>query len=936
MARKISGITIEIDGNTTKLQDSLKKVDSQLKTTQNELKNVERKLKLNPSGFELLKQKQKDLQTAIKQTEERLKMLKQAQENAVKGTQEWDNLQREINDTEAELKGLEAQYKEFGSAAAQAVKQVGEKMKDIGGKMQEVGRNMTRYVTLPIVAAGTAAVKKFAEVDKTMQLTNKTMGNSAEEAELLNDAMENAAANSIFGMSEAATATLNFARAGLNAKQSAFALAPAMNLAAGEGGNLDTVSQGLVATINGFQDGFENAADYADVFAAACNNSALDIDSMVGAMSTAAPIFNTAGYTIRDAALYMGIMANNGIEASEAANALKTGLAKLISPAKEGSEWMEKLGITVTNTDGSMKDSVTIQRELHDAFAGLSESEQIAAASAIFGKNQMSKWLALINTAPESVDDLSDSLEKCKGTTDEMSTAMMGGFGGSIEKLKSSLDVLMTSLGRLAAEFLQPVIDKVQGWVDKFNSLDDGTKKTIIKIAGIVAAVGPLLIIGGKLITGIGMLLTFAPMIGSAFLPIVAVIGLIIAAGILLIKNWDKLKKGVKQLVKDMKKGWDTLKKDVVQAATDIKTKVTNAWNTMKTSVTNTVNNLKTTVQTAWTNLKTNVTNTVNNLKTSVQTAWNNLKTNVTNTVNNLKTAVTTAWNNLKTAVVNTVNNLKSSLQTAWNNIKTTVVNAVNSLKTTVTTAWESLKTSVVNTANNLKSSLETAWNNIKTSVTNAVNNLKTNVTNAWSNLKSSVETVVSNLHSSISNAWSNIQSSVSNAVSNLKSSAVNAFNSVKDSASSIFESIKSAITSKIEAAKSAISNTIQSIKNLFNFSWSLPHIKVPHFGITGYTTILGAQIPQIGVSWYKKAYENPVMFTSPTVVATPGGMKGFGDGHGAEIVLGLNKLRELVGSSGDITVNVYAQPGMNEKALADMVAQRIQQTVNNRRAVWA
>ena len=187
-------------------------------------------------------------------------------------------------------------------------------------------------------------------------------------------------------MNDAATATLNFARAGLDAEQAAAALAPAMNLAAGEGGNLDTVSGGLVATINGFHGSFEEAGHYADVFAAACNNSALDVDSLSGAMSVAAPIFSAAGYTVNDAALYMGVMANNGIEADKAANSLKTGLARLISPAKDGAAKMAELGISVTNADGTMKNSIQIQRELHDAFGKLSESEQIAAASAIFGK----------------------------------------------------------------------------------------------------------------------------------------------------------------------------------------------------------------------------------------------------------------------------------------------------------------------------------------------------------------------------------------------------------------------------------------------------------------------------------------------------------------------------------------------------------------------
>lgn len=395
--------------------------------------------------------------------------------------------------------------------------QIGGAFEKVGGKITSVGKTATATLTTPIVGAAGVAISKFADVDKTMQLTNQTMGNGKKEAQLLDKAMKEAAANSTFGMSEAATASLNFARAGLTAQQAADTLAPAMNLAAGEGGNLDTVSSGLVATINGFGDSFGSAGKYADVFASACNNSALDVDSLSGAMSVAAPIFNAAGYAVEDAALYMGVMANAGIPASEAANSLKTGMARLISPAKDGAEWMDKLGINITNADGSMKDSVTVQKELHEAFSGLSESEQIAAASAIFGKNQMSKWLALINTAPEDVVELSGSLTDCKGTTEEMANAMMSGFGGSIEKLKSSIDVLMTSLGQLLGTALTPMLETVQGVVDKLNGLDDAQKTQIIQVAAMVAALGPLLIIFGKLTTGIGGVVTTVSKLAPLF-----------------------------------------------------------------------------------------------------------------------------------------------------------------------------------------------------------------------------------------------------------------------------------------------------------------------------------------------------------------------------------------------------------------------------------
>ena len=270
-AGRVKGITIEIGGDTTKLESALKSVNSEIKNTESKLKDVNKLLKMDPGNTQLLSQKYKTLQQEIGATKEKLTTLKEAAKQAEQALKDgtisqdqYDALQREIAETEQSLKSLEQEYKNFGSVQAQQVAAAGEKMKEFGGKVEDAGKTLTTHVTLPLAAVGAAGVASFAEVDKTMQLTNKTMGNTAEEAELLNKAMKDAAANSTFGMKDAATATLNFARAGLDAEQAAAALAPAMNLAAGEGGNLDTVSGGLVATINGFHGSFEEAGHYAE------------------------------------------------------------------------------------------------------------------------------------------------------------------------------------------------------------------------------------------------------------------------------------------------------------------------------------------------------------------------------------------------------------------------------------------------------------------------------------------------------------------------------------------------------------------------------------------------------------------------------------------------------------------------------------------------
>lgn len=620
MAGTIKGITIEFRGDTTSLDDALRKIKNETKGIDSNLRDVNRGLKFNPSSVELWRQKQTLLTQKLNETKEKVTLLKDTLKKVDAGeiemsAEETDRLKRELVEAESKAKYFSAELRKIGNVNLRAL---GEQLKAVGDKMTEVGKNLTTKVTLPLAAVGTVAAKKFAEVDKTMQLTNSTMGNSAQEAELLNKAMKSAAASSTYGMSDAATATLNFARAGLSAQQAADALAPAMALAAGEGGELDTVSAGLVATINGFHGSFDQAAQYADVFANACNNSALDVNSLSNAMSVAAPIFSAAGYNVKDAALYMGVMANNGIEADKAANSLKTGLARLVSPAKEGAAMMDQLGISVTNSDGTMKDSVQIQKELHDAFSQLSESEQIAAASAIFGKNQMAPWLALINTAPGDVNALNEALGQ-NGTAMEMQAAMMSGFAGSIEQLKSGLDVLLTSLGEALAPVIQKVVAGLQALVNWFNSLSPQMQSVIAVIGVIAAALGPVLVILGTLISSIGSIISVigAGLAGPIAIAVLAITALI-AIGVALYKNWDTIK----------------------AKAIEIKNNIVATWNGIKASVIAAVNNLKAQLSAAWASIKANV-----------SAAWNAVKTAITNPINTAVSLVKAGIAKLKSII---------------------------------------------------------------------------------------------------------------------------------------------------------------------------------------------------------------------------------------------------------------------------------------------
>lgn len=176
--------------------------------------------------------------------------------------------------------------------------------------------------------------------------------------------------------------------------------------------------------------------------------------------------------------------------------------------------------------------------------------------------------------------------------------------------------------------------------------------------------------------------------------------------------------------------------------------------------------------------------------------------------------------------------------------------------------------------------------------------------------------------------AWENIKAKISAVIDNIKAK-IDVFKDKLDTLRQKFENLKDKIVGIWETIKGVLSGQI-----------SLPHIPLPHFSIQppGWKLgdLLQGSVPHLGIDWYRKAYDNPVMFTSPTVMATPNGYKGFGDGHGAEIVMGLDKLREVVGSSGDVTINVYASQGMNVNELADKIQDRFVALAKQRRLVNA
>lgn len=449
----------------------------------------------------------------------------------------------------------------------------GKQIQSTGKSISAVGADLTKYFTVPIATLGTTAVLNFGEVDKSLRLVKATMGETKWATADLEEAVAEAAGKSTFTMKETAEAALNFARQGFNAKESAEMLTPALSLAEGTATGLSETTEGLGNAVKVFANQELTAGDAANIFAQAQAQANTTTSELFEAVSVGSSIFKTVNWSLQDLATVTDVFGDNSISASEGATAIKTGLAKLVSPSKEGAKWIKKLGLDIVNTDGTMKSMVDVQSQLHGAFSKLTQEQQLQAASALVGKNQMNKWLTLINTAPDTVKKYRDALDGLKGTSENMADALMSGVGGSIEKMKSTFDVFKYHVGDAIGGTVKKSIDKITELMSSFNNMDKGTQKMITKIALAAATMGPFLLIFGKTTKHIGSAVTnigkfgkairnvggFMKLLKSPSAIVVASLLAIVVAGVLVYKNWDKIKKAggkmwsyIKKVFKDM------------------------------------------------------------------------------------------------------------------------------------------------------------------------------------------------------------------------------------------------------------------------------------------------------------------------------------------------------------------------------------------------
>ncbi len=519
----IKGITIEIGSDTKKFKNGLSELNKSSRDLQKELSAVNKALKHDPKNTELLRQKQELLTKSIEGTKTELEALKAAKERAdrdmASGTQvnqeEYRRLVREISTTENSLKNLTEEMKKFGSVSTQQIAAVGGKMQEVGGKIEDAGKKMLP-VTGAVTGIAAAAVKTAADFDTSMSNVAAISGATGAELEALRDKAKEMGSQTKFSASESADAMSYMAMAGWKTEDMLNGIEGVMQLAAASGEDLATTSDILTDGLTAFGLSAQESSRMADVMAAASSNANTNVTILGESYKYCASTAGAMGYSLEDVTESLGLMANAGVKGSQAGTTLKNAMINMAKPTDAMAAAMDAYNISITKSDGSMKSWNEVVSNLRESLGNLSEAEQTAAVATIFGKEATAGMLSVINAAPADIEKLNSSINSSSGVAEEMANTMNDNLNGQLTELKSQLEGLAISIGEILMPIVRDIVEHLRGFIEKLNGMDDGTKKTIVVVAMLTAALGPVLIVIGQLITAVGTILTFAPTLVSA------------------------------------------------------------------------------------------------------------------------------------------------------------------------------------------------------------------------------------------------------------------------------------------------------------------------------------------------------------------------------------------------------------------------------------
>ena len=770
---------------------------------------------------------------------------------------------------------LKATDNNFVSTFKDAAKQVQNFQKNTNSTMSAVGqvstsagKTLTKAVTLPIVGIGVAAAKIGGDFESQMSRVKAISGATGSSFDELRQQAIDLGAKTAFSAKESAAGMENLASAGFDSKEIMKAMPGLLDLAAVSGGDVALASENAATALRGFNIDAGQSGHVADVFARAAADTNAEVGDMGEAMKYIAPVASSMGMSLEETAAAIGIMSDAGIKGSQAGTSLRGALSRLAKPTDEMQAKMDELGLSFYDSEGKMKPLKDQIGMLKDAFKGLTPEQQQNALVTLYGQESLSGMMALIDKGPDKLGKLTESLKNSDGAADKMAKTMQDNMNSSLEQMMGALESAAIVVQKVLAPAVRKVADAVSGLVDKFVSAPEPVQKMIVTIGLIVAAIGPLLVIFGQAVlvlqrvkVGFLALRSGLALIGSGFtaislpvLGIIAAIAAVIAIGILVYKNWDKISKFGKEVWGNVKKfasdaaeaikekwgditkwfsdTWNNLKNGAkglwdgtIQGAKDAVDSVKNAWNGIKEWFANLWKGTTSGLSSAWDSVTTTLAPFVETIKTIFQpildffsglwgqvktifgSAWEIIKTVVmgpvlllidliTGDFNQFKEDFGMLWQTLATAIQTIVQTFVNIVVGFYKSFFQTVVNIWNAIVDGVKSLWGAFTTWVVNMAKSIVDGIVNGWNSFKQGTVDLWNATIQWVKDTWASFKQWVVDSANAIVNGVKQGWEN-----------LKQGTIDLWNGMINGLKGIWDGLKQSVSDLIDNVKTTFNN---------------------------------------------------------------------------------------------------------------------------------
>lgn len=394
----------------------------------------------------------------------------------------------------------------------------------MGKSLTKVGGMLTKGLTLPLALAGAAAVKCAADFEQSLVNAFSVTGESSMAVrKQMEDLAREMGTTSVFSAKQAADAMYYMASAGWKANDMLNAIQPTLNLAAATQADLADATEIVISTLNQFQLGSQGASRVTNVFASAISNSQATMDRLQTSMKYVGPIFNSLGKSVEETSSVLMGLYNAGIDASMAGTSLRMGMVKLMTPTARTRGALERLGLTFADVNPKTHALADIIEELGKRGADTKDIMEI------FGARAGPAFAALISQGGDALRDFQDKITGTNRAA-EMAEMQMDTLKGATKLMGGAISEVAISFGQLIAPTIRKMAEGIRALALKFAELGPETKKFIVRIAGIAAAMGPLVLIIGKVLILVSKLKAALIISKTAFLISAAGAGILLAA----------------------------------------------------------------------------------------------------------------------------------------------------------------------------------------------------------------------------------------------------------------------------------------------------------------------------------------------------------------------------------------------------------------------